>query len=72
MVLKGLNSYSLQISYKGHFKKKIKNLTFFFFFFAFLVTLLQKAHFPKGIEQESFQCEIKQFSHQFSRINLTQ
>ena len=42
------------ISYRGCFQK-FKNLNFLHLF----VALPQEVHFPKGIKQKSFQCEMR-------------
>ena len=48
-----LKAYS-QISYRGR-SQKFYNVKFLHLF----VALLQEAHFPKGINQKSFQSEIR-------------
>ena len=46
---------------KAYSKIYLKNSKFEFlaYFFDLFVALLQEAHFPKGIKQKSFQCEIR-------------
>ena len=53
LLLEVLKAYS-QILNRGH-SHKFQNLKFLHL----LVALLWEAHFPKGIKQKSFQCEIR-------------
>ena len=57
-----LKAYSL-ISYRGR-SQNFQNLNFLHLFVAFL----QKGHFPKGIQQKSFPCEIRAIYSINSRV----